>query len=129
MNEFVVYHNPDSMGYTGKDVEDLGIYTSKTCKDVLGANIWIIAGEGRPRRYYLRAMFVASEIAASDNPNFKHVVRGKAGHFLYPMPRIDEQPWFPSFRKSQGNFAFGFSPTKVSVSIAGLRAVLKSASV
>ena len=129
MNEFVVYHNPESMGYGGKDIDDLGIYTSKAYKDVLGARIWIIAGEDRPRRYYLRAMFVASEVTVSDNPNFKHVVRGKAGHFLYPMPRIDQEPWFASFRKAQGNFAFGFSRTKDAASIAGLRAVLNRASV
>lgn len=124
MNDYVVYHNPDVMGYDAIDVENLGIYTSKVPGNVVGSRVWLVTGEGKPRSYRLRATFVVSAVDESDKPQFQTRISGKAGQFLHPMPLLNEEPWFAAFKKIQGNFAFGFQPVGDAASVAGLRAVL-----
>lgn len=93
-------------------------------KDVVGSRVWLIAGEGSPRKYKLRAMFIISAIEASDKPAFKNKVTGKAGQLLNPMPILNAEPWFPAFVEEQGRFAFGFNQIKNTLAIERLRAIL-----
>jgi len=62
MLDYVVYHKAEVMGYEVIDVDNLAFYTKKSTKGVIGSRVWLIAGEGSPRKYKLRAMFIVSAI-------------------------------------------------------------------
>ena len=113
------------MGYPALDVDNLSIYTKKSVTATEGDWIWLIAGEGGPREYYLRAVFKFHKYAPSEKPDFTHRVSGRFGQLFDPMPKLTEQPWFPALLKSQGNFAFGFSQITQSDVLNGLRKVIE----
>ena len=58
MANYVVYHKAEKMGYPALDIHNLAIYTKKPTDGIKGSRIWLIAGEGKPRKYYLRATFL-----------------------------------------------------------------------
>ena len=76
-----------------------------------GRRVWLIAGEGRPRRYYLRQTFIAEEVRPSPIPGFEHLVRGRHG-IRFRKLCIDAEPWFVDFLRSQGNFSLGLSEVR-----------------
>lgn len=109
MADIVVYHNPDSMGFPATDVSEPDIVTNKPVSSAsAGSRIWLLTGEGRPRRYFLRGVFVLSEIGAGDERGFRTRIRGTDAQFFTPMVELTHEEWFPDFKRSQGNFAFGF---------------------
>lgn len=126
MQDYVVYHKAEVMGYEVIDVNNLAIYTKKSTKDVIGSRVWLIAGEGSPRSYKLRAMFIISAICISDKPAFKNKITGKAGQLLNPMPILNAEPWFQAFVKEQGRFAFGFNQIKNTVAVERLCAIINT---
>lgn len=125
MQNFVVYHNQDVMGYPVLDVERLAIYTNKRKNDAVGGRVWLITGEGKPRQYKLRSTFIVDAVTASDQPDFGARVTGKEGHLFHPMPSLNAAPWFDQFRKKQGNFAFGFQPINDFFVEEGLQTLLR----
>jgi hypothetical protein len=116
------------MGYPAIDIAKLSIYTSKHVdkSKLVDSRIWLIAGEGNPRSYYLRATFRIGNFGPSENPDFKHRVTGTDGQLLDPMPNLTNESWFPAFKKTQGNFAFGFNAINDTAAIAGLKSILKA---
>jgi len=108
LTDFVVYHKPERMGYEALDVDRLAVYTDKARQNAMGGRVWLLTGEDTPRKYLLRAAFVIDEVSRSDKADFRTRLSGKSGHFFHPMPVLNAQPWFARFRRSQGNFAFGF---------------------
>ena len=88
--------------------------------------IWLVAGEGSPTQYFLRATFLIAKVEESDKPGFEYLVTGKDGQLFEPMPLISKEAWFPEFRKKQGNFAFGFNIIKQSDVQDGLRKIHKA---
>lgn len=109
MHDYVVYHKAEKMGYPALDVNCLTIYTNKPTGGTENGRVWLIAGEGKPRRYSLRATFLIGSVEASNNTDFTSQVTGTDGQLLDPMPLLDMEPWFPEFFKAQGHFAFGFN--------------------
>lgn len=130
MTDYVVYHKKEKMGYPAIDVEKLAIHTSKPVdkNKIEDSRIWLIAGEGSPRSYFLRATFKIGGFAPSPKPNFEHCVTGTDGQLFDPMPNLTNEAWFPDFRKAQGNFAFGFNAISNPGVVAGLKAILKARS-
>lgn len=126
MDEYVVYHKPERMGYDGLSVDRLSVYTDHpVSRHVVGARVWLLAGEGeRPRTYRLRGTFVIAAIEPSDNPEFASILSGKDGRLFAPMPRLNDEPWFPPFRESMGRFHFGFRRITDPKVLAGLRSVI-----
>lgn len=118
------------MGYPAIDVEKLAIYTSKSIdkENIENGRIWLIAGEGSPRSYFLRATFRIGGLAPSSKPNFEYCIAGTDGQLFDPMPNLTTEAWFPAFKKAQGNFAFGFNAIKDSGVVAGLKSILKARS-
>jgi hypothetical protein len=110
MKDFVVYHNPKKMGYPASKVDVLSIVTNKSGSGAKGARVWLITGEGKPMRFSLRGIFTVDAVGLSDHPKYKIEVSGSAGRLFDPMPAIDQEEWFPAFKHTQGNFAFGFQP-------------------
>jgi len=67
-------------------------------------------GEGTPKRYSLCYWFTADGKESGDFQGYQYHVIGTNGErFIPPIP-LNDQAWFPEFRRSQGNFAFGLSP-------------------
>lgn len=126
MKDYVVYHKCEKMGYPVLDVDLLRAYTKKSTIGILGSRIWLIGGESTPRIYRLRATYVISEVAPSDNPNFNSKITGKSGYLFDPMPALKKEPWFKDFLRSQSNFSFGFQPIAEATYRNGLRSVAKA---
>lgn len=124
MSDYVVYHKAEKMGYRALDIENLAIYTKKPTDSKAGNRIWLIAGEGSPRRYYLRATFLIGGVEPSDKPEFKFRVTGTDGQLLDPMPLLNREDWLRGFVEEQGHFAFGFNRIQNAVVVAGLRKLL-----
>ncbi|MCA1717636.1 MAG: hypothetical protein LC781_12710 [Actinobacteria bacterium] len=123
MTDFVVYHNPDVMGYRAESVDRLAIVTDKSANGVDGHQIWVLTGEGRPRTYYLCGWFVADRVTPDPSLRFATMVTGSSGKMLpkRSWPILNDQEWFPSLRCSQDNFAFGLQPISDSDVIRGLK--------
>jgi hypothetical protein len=123
VTDFLVYHNPDRMGFPASEVDVLSIVTNRSASGAKGARVWLVTGDGQPRAFSLRGYFVVDEVAKSTHPDFKIEVSGTAGELFDPMPRLDGEDWFPEFKRSQGNFAFGFQPIKDLRFVKGLQRV------
>jgi hypothetical protein len=126
MTDYIVYHKAEKMGYPALDVGNLAIYTKKPASGAVGSRVWLIAGEGTPRKYFLRASFLIRSIEPSAKPAFTSRVTGTDGQLFDPMPRLDQEPWFPAFVEEQGRFAFGFNRIRNPAAENGLRVVLRA---
>ncbi|CAM3347440.1 hypothetical protein [Polaromonas hydrogenivorans] len=124
MLDYVVYHKAEKMGYPALNINNLAIYTKKSTDGKKGCRIWLIAGEGSPRKYYLRASFLISNVKPSNKPEFISMITGTDGQLFDPMPLLNDEKWMPNFVKEQGNFAFGFNQIKNDKAIKGLRQIL-----
>lgn len=124
MTDYVVYHKAEKMGFSALDINNLAIYTKKPTDGKHGARVWLIAGEGSPRKYFLRATFLICSVEASDKPEFISRITGTDGQLLDPMPQLNSEKWLPGFVKQQGRFAFGFNKIKNDEVIAGLKTIL-----
>lgn len=124
MRDYVVYHKAEKMGYPALDIENLAIYTKKPTNGTYGNRIWLIAGEGSPRKYYLRATFLINSVEPSEKSEFITRVTGTDGQLLDPMPLLNEEPWFAGFVEEQGRFAFGFNQIKNGMAVEALRRIL-----
>lgn len=126
MADFLVYHNPDKMGYPASDVTELSIVTNRSASGAKGARVWLVTGEGQPRVFKLRGYFIVDQVGRSDHPDFKIEVSGSAGRLFKRMPDLNDLDWFADFKRSQGNFAFGFQPIKDPRFVKGLLAVAET---
>jgi hypothetical protein len=109
MPDVVVYHNPDSMGWPASEVHEPDIVTNKPVSNAfVGSRIWLLTGEGKPRRFFLRGVFTISEIGGGEERWFRTRIRGVEARFFTPMIELTGQGWFQDLKRSQGNFAFGF---------------------
>ena len=110
MRHLVAYHNPEKMGYSADEVTDLCVVTNKAVDSLIGDRIWLIQGEGKPRKYVLRGTFIVASTGPDEEDGFRYVVRGYEGELFVPHIPVGILPWFERFKRSQGNFAFGLQP-------------------
>ncbi len=104
MKHFVQYHHVERMGPASPK---LVIHTNKRVEGIAGHVVWLIAGQGQPRKYALAKAFVVDEVGPLVGEDFKHYVRGTTGRTFDPPIALDELPWFPGFLRSQANFSLG----------------------
>ena len=110
MRHFVQYHHPDRDDHPCELSGEFLIYTNKPypmLAGLLGNTVWLIAGEGTPRRYSLAYTFVVDEIGAAADPVFRWYARGSEGRLFEPPPRLDGDPWFGQFLRRNANFSLG----------------------
>lgn len=108
---YVAYHNTDSMGYSVSDIDFLQGYhilSNKSYSNLIGSRVWLIAGEGSPKKYNLGYTFLIDEIVHC-NGGFKYKVKGKKGLLFKPPILLNDHKWFKNFKKTQGNFGLGLS--------------------
>ena len=117
---FVQYHNPERFGPAS---EDLVIHTNKPVARLPGHVVWLVLGEGRPRRYALGKVFLVDEVGPLSGDEFSHYVRGTEGHFFRPAIWLSDESWFPGFLRSQANFSLGLRRIGQTPVVAALRAL------
>lgn len=111
MADFVVYHNPEGMGYElgGSGTGRYGIVTAKRqARNCKGETVWIIQGHGKPRTYTLECRFVVDDVEDISDERFTVHATGEGIPFNPPIP-LDGFKWFQRFKEKQNNFSFGFS--------------------
>jgi 5-methylcytosine-specific restriction enzyme A len=120
MRDFVVYHNPDSMGQVVSEGSGFSAVTDKNVGDIFGDRVWLLTGEGSPRKFYVRSYFTVDKLEPGSGQGFITRISGETGEVFDPMIEIGTEDWFVDFRKQQGNFAFGFQPINDFRFVAGL---------
>ena len=110
MTDWVQYHNPAKNPPLDHETDDYGIYTRKPVGSVqLGDRVWVVTSAGdRPKQYQLAGWFDVAAVEAN-LPADDNVVSGTRGQFYRDGRRIDQEPWFAEFLRTQGNFGRGFS--------------------
>lgn len=113
MDNYVQYHNSEAMGVsclelTNGEENSFSIATSKPVSKLIGSQIWLIGGLGKPRKYYLCYYFLVDNIEPSDSDSyFKYYVTGQEGKVFKPAVLLNDFEWFKDFLKSQQNFSMG----------------------
>jgi hypothetical protein len=108
MNHFVVYHNPETMGYDAKSIEGFSIVTTKPVMGSVGSRIWIVTGRGTPRSYSLVQTFLAESAGPKPVAVGVNQICARTGIRFRPEVPLNALPWFAGFRKRMGNFGLGF---------------------
>lgn len=124
MEHYIVYHNPDTMGYPVSEVQTFSVFTNKAVTDVRGSRIWLIGGKGKPRTYFLWGYFVADDVVPAKKADFRNCITGSKGQRLQPMPQVDDEEWFDDFKRSLSNFSLGFQRITNERYIRGLKSVV-----
>ncbi|MBK9173227.1 MAG: hypothetical protein IPM28_09515 [Chloracidobacterium sp.] len=127
MKDFVVYHNPNAMGYPAGEHPELTVLTNKRVSDVIGDRVWLLTGEGKPRKFFLCAWFFIDHIDSGEDEGFATCISGTTGRKFDPMIPIDKNAeWFHDLKQEQGNFAWGFSKIKSEAAIGELEKLAQS---
>jgi len=111
VEHFVQYHNPDIVGtdvaYVAEH-EEFAVGTNKTPpRGLLGSRVWLIGGEGRPRRYFLCYHFLADRVVDAPDDHFRYTISGAEGRRFVPPLDLTDEPWFAAFLKFNANFSLG----------------------
>jgi hypothetical protein len=104
-----VYHNPERMGFSvAGDRRGYFLTDKRVGRGAVGSRVWLLTGEGRPRRYYLRGTLTVAGVEPADEDGFRWRVWGEDARYFVPMLDVTDAEWFEPFRRSQGSFAFGW---------------------
>ena len=124
MSHYIVYHNPDAMDYHASEITGFSVVTDKSPpSDLQGSTIWLLTGEGTPRRYFLVQRFTADLIESGEDEGFKTKISSEAGERFSPMLPLDDEDWFADFRRSVANFSLGLQRISDERFITGLEEV------
>jgi hypothetical protein len=122
VKHFVQYHNTEKQGRLRSRPDGrMAIFTSKPSSKLIGQRIWLVSGEGSPRRYKLENTFVADKVQESDI----NIVSGADGTRFDPPIPLSGLPWFADFLRSQQNFSLGLREIPLDV-VAHLEAIAKA---
>jgi len=124
MKDYVVYHNPEVMGHAAGNVDPFSVVTNKKVADVRGSRVWLLTGEGAPRTFFICSYFIVEKIESGMNDGFETRLSGTTGKKFNPMIELSDEEWFSDFKRSQGNFAFGFQLINEARFVEGLEAVI-----
>ena len=121
MSHYVVYHNPDTMGYSAEQITGFSAVTDKPAPPDLQCNtLWLLTGESTPRRYYIVQRFTVDRIESGEDQGFRTRVVADTGQHFRPMVRIDDEEWFSDFLRSHANFSLGLQRVSEDRFIRGL---------
>jgi hypothetical protein len=112
MKNYIVYHNPKSMGYSAREINELSVVTNKNARSTEGNRVWILTGEGAPRKFYLVGTFIIRVVSASGHEKYSTRLSGTYGQLFKPIIDIGGEEWFQDLKRNMGNFAFGFQSIK-----------------
>jgi 5-methylcytosine-specific restriction protein A len=122
--DFVVYHNTDKMGKL--DTSSYGIVTGHDTEKARSQRVWLISGDGRPRRYCLEQTFIVDKTGRSRRgSDYSFYATGESGFTFEPPVELNDEPWFEALRTATGNLAFGLQPINDPLVRAGLSKTLQ----
>ena len=106
---FLAYHNADGMGFAMFEdgpTNEMGFLTRKSVQNMVGNTIWVVEGIGKPKKYFFRGYFIVDEVLSDDVDDQLYHVLGKGEPIAHDVP-LNNEFWFPSLKRMQGNFGFG----------------------
>jgi hypothetical protein len=108
---YVQYHRTEEHGPPVIDPDGFKIYTRKPIDGLHGCTVWLISGEGTPKRYFLEYYFVVDEVCehAANESGFTYTVGGKRGQKVSPRLSLDDFAWFQELRTRLADFSAGLS--------------------
>jgi hypothetical protein len=111
MRHYIQYHNPAKYGPPGEHTagEAFWIATRKNPYRVPGNWVWVVLGEGTPRRYGLFEVFIAEWVESSRDVDFLFNIGGLKGIRFKPAIELNPIPWFQEMKRSLGNFSLGLT--------------------
>lgn len=119
MSDYIVYHNPDRRQFPASEVTKFVVLTDKSASGVVGNRVWLITGEGQPRRYFLVLWFIADIVESGEDEGFRTRIAGGRGHKFDPMIPLDDEEWFQELKRTRANFSLGFGPMNESMFVEG----------
>jgi hypothetical protein len=111
MRHYLQYHNSDRFGpaQLPREGEPFRIMTRKKPDRLPGSCVWLVGGEGRPRRYYLRKVFLVDGWQPVQDPDFTYQVTGSQGVYFLPPLELTGYPWFEHMKHHLANFSLGLT--------------------
>lgn len=107
-SDFIQYHSKEKMGYWPSPEQGFHILTKRLPKGFVNNRIWLIAGKGKPKSYFLVSYFIAEGSRASSHPEFRFEVYGSIGKWITPL-NLTYLAWFADLQNHQANFGRGFN--------------------
>jgi hypothetical protein len=83
--------------------------TSKRPEKLPGNCIWLVSGESRPRRYFLRKVFIVDRWLPVQDPDFFYQLSGEQGVYFQPAIELTGYPWFEQMKHTLANFSLGLT--------------------
>lgn len=104
MKHYVQYHNTEAQGTVVPRADGSFVITArKFIRHLLGQQVWLVSGQGKPRRYQLEYTFRVDEVIEG-TPNRAIGTTGK--RCVPPIP-LSGNPWFDQFVLDQQRFSLG----------------------
>ena len=107
MSGYVVYHNPEKMGYPASQVKTLEIVTDKQVKNAVGSRVWLLTEKVSHGGIKWGGYFIVDLIDSGKGDGFRTRLSGSVGEIFEPMLELTDEAWFPELIRTQGHFAFG----------------------
>lgn len=96
------------------EADQFRVVTNKVVRDLRSSMMWLVAGQGSPRRYSPCARFTVGDVGPAEGGEFRHVVSGKRGTYF--------GRWSPSMKRSgSASFSTGRFQSRASRDFATLQ--------
>lgn len=121
VRHWIVYHNPDRMGYEFYECDGFSVVFGKHLRDLTGDVVWVIGRPWGTRRYFLDSRFRVERMAPSDHPEFGTEASAGDGFLFFPPAEVTRRPWFRRWCELTGHMSTGIQRVKDTVVLEGLR--------
>jgi hypothetical protein len=104
LKHYIQYHNTEKAGQLVAGADDSFVATSlKPIRKVVGQQMWLISGQGKPRNYQLECTFRVDEVIEGTPSR----AIGTTGKRCVPPIPLSGRPWFDQFVLDQQQFSLG----------------------
>ena len=112
-SNYVAYHSEDLMGGPLSLGPPYEMLTRKPAARLMSKRVWVIAGRGRKKQYFLKQHFIVDAISEIADPNFRFRFSGQDGVDFTPEIPLSPLPCFNEFLKTVANFSLGVTEMKL----------------
>ena len=89
--------------------EPFAVMTRKRVRELPGSSLWAFSGVGRPREYFVYAVFRVDWAVPVVDPDFTYLISGIEGVRFEPVLRVSGYPWFEQMKRRLANFSLGLT--------------------
>jgi hypothetical protein len=108
MDDYVVYHNTDENGPSGGAGGPFISSNKPNLDRVIDNRIWLISGEGTPKRYFLESCFTAARCEPGDDTRAPRVY-GKDRRAPARRVPLNTFPWFKPLYEDRQLYSLGLT--------------------